>query len=102
MTHWLLVNNVPLVLTHIYTNTHTHTHGHVRTEQGSKEQDASGQQRVDEKVFSDDELVSLIDPILQMDDISRDGYIDYPEFIKAQQKAAANQQEQQEQDHQED
>lgn len=68
-------------------------------EQGSKEQDASGQQRVEEKVFSDDELVSLIDPILQMDDISRDGYIDYPEFIKAQQKAAANQQQQEEQHH---
>jgi multiple coagulation factor deficiency protein 2 len=74
------------------------------SEQGSKEQDASGQQRIDEKVFSDDELVSLIDPILQMDDISRDGFIDYPEFIKAQQKAAANQQQQQQQheEHQED
>jgi multiple coagulation factor deficiency protein 2 len=72
-------------------------HTHPRTEQGSKEQDQTGQQRVEEKVFSDDELVSLIDPILQMDDISRDGFIDYPEFIKAQQKAAAQTQQQQQQ-----
>jgi multiple coagulation factor deficiency protein 2 len=32
-----------------------------------------------------------------MDDISRDGFIDYPEFIKAQQKAAAQTQQQQQQ-----
>ncbi|XP_046389138.1 probable basic-leucine zipper transcription factor I [Ischnura elegans] len=41
------------------------------------------------KVFSDKELVSLIDPILSMDDTNRDGFIDYPEFVRAQQKAAA-------------
>ncbi|KAG8230601.1 hypothetical protein J437_LFUL004514 [Ladona fulva] len=41
------------------------------------------------KVFSDEELVSLIDPILSMDDANNDGFIDYPEFVKAQQKAAA-------------
>lgn len=46
-------------------------------------------------MFTDDELVALIDPILKMDDTSRDGYIDYPEFIRAQEKAAANQQQQQ-------
>lgn len=43
-----------------------------------------------EKLFSDEELVQLIDPILNMDDTNRDGYIDYPEFIKAQQNAAAS------------
>ena len=59
-------------------------------EQGSKESHNEQATRVEEKVFSDEELVALIDPILQMDDISRDGYIDYPEFIKAQQKAAAS------------
>ncbi|XP_059614687.1 general transcriptional corepressor trfA-like isoform X2 [Phlebotomus argentipes] len=60
-------------------------------EQGSKEH-REGQPQVEEKLFSDEELVALIDPILQMDDLSRDGYIDYPEFIKAQQKAASHQQ----------
>ncbi|KOC59919.1 Multiple coagulation factor deficiency protein 2 like protein [Habropoda laboriosa] len=42
-----------------------------------------------EKLFKDQELVTLIDPILSMDDINNDGYIDYPEFIQAQQNAAA-------------
>lgn len=61
-------------------------------EQGSKESGHNhGEQpeapKVEEKIFSDEELVALIDPILQMDDINRDGFIDYPEFIRAQQKA---------------
>lgn len=41
------------------------------------------------KLFKDEELVQLIDPILNMDDTNNDGYIDYPEFIQAQQNAAA-------------
>ncbi|XP_017048804.1 adenylate cyclase, terminal-differentiation specific isoform X2 [Drosophila ficusphila] len=69
-------------------------------EQGSKEQPNGEKPHVEEKVFSDEELVALIDPILQMDDTSRDGYIDYPEFIKAQQKAAEKQQQQQQQQQQ--
>ena len=36
------------------------------------------------KLFSDQELSELIDPILQNDDKNGDGYIDYPEFISAQ------------------
>lgn len=68
-----------------------------RIEQGSKEQPNGEKPHVEEKVFSDEELVALIDPILQMDDTSRDGFIDYPEFIKAQQKAAEKQQQQQQQ-----
>jgi len=40
-----------------------------------------------EKIFKDDELEQLIDPILKMDDGNRDGFIDYPEFVQAQQKA---------------
>ena len=40
-----------------------------------------------EKIFRDDELEQLIDPILKMDDGNRDGFIDYPEFVQAQQKA---------------
>ncbi|KOB72041.1 hypothetical protein OBRU01_12807 [Operophtera brumata] len=39
-----------------------------------------------EKIFKDDELINLIDPILNMDDHNRDGYIDYPEFVRAQSK----------------
>lgn len=68
------------------------------TDQGSKgEHEPHQQPPVQEKVFSDEELVSLIDPILQMDDTSRDGFIDYPEFVQAQQKAAAAPQQQQHQ-----
>ncbi|XP_044766001.1 multiple coagulation factor deficiency protein 2 homolog [Coccinella septempunctata] len=43
----------------------------------------------EDKIFKDEELTTLIDPILNVDDSNKDGYIDYPEFIKAQQKAAA-------------
>ncbi|XP_064550797.1 putative cyclin-dependent serine/threonine-protein kinase DDB_G0272797/DDB_G0274007 isoform X1 [Drosophila montana] len=69
-------------------------------EQGSKEQPNGEKPHVEEKVFSDEELVALIDPILQMDDTSHDGFIDYPEFIKAQQKAAEKHQQQQQQQQQ--
>ncbi|KAF5288358.1 hypothetical protein FQA39_LY15448 [Lamprigera yunnana] len=54
-------------------------------DQGSK----SGPNHIEEKIFQDEELATLIDPILNMDDGNRDGYIDYPEFVRAQQKAAA-------------
>lgn len=59
--------------------------------------DAHGQ-GIEEKIFSDEELQSLIDPILTTDDLSRDGFIDYPEFIRAQQKAAANKKQQDDDD----
>lgn len=58
--------------------------------QGSK--DAPNQQQVpqvEEKIFTDEELNTLIDPILSSDDLNKDGFIDYPEFIRAQQKSAA-------------
>jgi len=54
-------------------------------EQGGSESSVQG-----DKLFKDEELVQLIDPILSMDDGNNDGYIDYPEFIRAQQNAAAN------------
>ncbi|XP_026325594.1 multiple coagulation factor deficiency protein 2 homolog isoform X2 [Hyposmocoma kahamanoa] len=53
----------------------------------SHKQPQQGQAPVGEKIFGDDELVNLIDPILNMDDHNRDGYIDYPEFVRAQQKS---------------
>lgn len=55
-------------------------------EQGYKE---GGETNPVEKLFKDEELVTLIDPILSMDDTNNDGYIDYPEFIQAQQNAAS-------------
>lgn len=44
----------------------------------------------EEKIFSDEELQALIDPILLTDDLSKDGFIDYPEFIRAQQKTTTS------------
>lgn len=55
------------------------------SEQGGKEKPPGSHE---DKVFKDEELVNLIDPILNIDDTNKDGYIDYPEFIRAQQKAA--------------
>ncbi|CAG5001276.1 unnamed protein product [Parnassius apollo] len=55
-------------------------------EQGHKQQPQPGSPPVGEKIFTDEELTNLIDPILNMDDHNRDGYIDYPEFVRAQQK----------------
>lgn len=36
------------------------------------------------KIFQDGELALMIDPILDMDDRNKDGFIDYPEFVNAQ------------------
>lgn len=36
------------------------------------------------KLFTDNELEQMIDPILQSDDKNNDGFIDYPEFVAAQ------------------
>lgn len=41
------------------------------------------------KIFKDEELIQMIDPILQNDDKNRDGMIDYMEFSLAQANAAA-------------
>jgi len=41
------------------------------------------------KVFKDDELVQMIDPILDNDDKNKDGFIDYGEFVQAQAAAAS-------------
>lgn len=60
------------------------------TEQGHESPQAAGGQAPQPKLFGDEELVQLIDPILKMDDANQDGYIDYAEFIRAQQKTATN------------
>lgn len=41
-----------------------------------------------QKIFTDDELIALVDPILDLDDTDHDGYIDYAEFIRAQKRSA--------------
>lgn len=51
----------------------------------------SGKPLPEEKIFKDDELMNMIDPILATDDKNKDGYIDYPEFVQAQQAAQARQ-----------
>ena len=51
----------------------------------------SGHPVPEEKIFKDDELVSMIDPILATDDKNQDGYIDYSEFVIAQQAAQTKQ-----------
>ncbi|KAJ1532233.1 hypothetical protein ONE63_000850 [Megalurothrips usitatus] len=59
-------------------------------EQGHKEPTAQhAHPPAQEKIFKDDELIALIDPIMNMDDADGDGFIDYPEFVRAQNKAAA-------------
>lgn len=35
-----------------------------------------------QKYYSDDELVSMIDPLLVEWDLNRDGYIEYSEFME--------------------
>ena len=41
------------------------------------------------QVFTDEELAGQIDPVLGEDDLNKDGCIDYPEFLMAQNRAAA-------------
>ena len=49
----------------------------------------SGQPVPEAKIFKDDELSNMIDPILANDDKNNDGYIDYMEFVQAQANVAA-------------
>ena len=41
------------------------------------------------KLFFQQELASMVDQILDEDDLNKDGYIDYPEFIASQQREEA-------------
>lgn len=60
----------------------------VATEQGHETPQAGGGPAPQPKLFGDEELMQLIDPILKMDDVNQDGYIDYAEFVRAQQKTS--------------
>lgn len=53
-------------------------------DEGHEETD---QQHKERKVFSDDELSNIVDLVLQEDDLDKDGYIEYVEFVTAQRKA---------------
>ncbi|XP_065201218.1 multiple coagulation factor deficiency protein 2 homolog isoform X2 [Planococcus citri] len=59
-------------------------------EQGHENPQPQGGSAPQPKLFGDEELMQLIDPILKMDDTNQDGYIDYAEFVRAQQKTATN------------
>merc|ERR1711983_111102 len=41
-------------------------------------------QHGDFKIFSDEDFAQQIDPVLRKDDLDKDGYISYPEFLIAQ------------------
>jgi Ca2+-binding EF-hand superfamily protein len=43
------------------------------------------------KVFTEQEMVDLIDPIMNSDDANRDGFIDYAEFVAAQDRIQKSQ-----------
>lgn len=58
------------------------THFHDDHEQGSPEEQAANK-----KVFSDEELTNIVEMVLKEDDLDKDGYITYAEFVKAQRKA---------------
>ncbi|XP_044009088.1 transcription factor mef2A-like isoform X2 [Aphidius gifuensis] len=68
---------------------HWHDQGNNAPQSGDHDTQGHPAPTVGDKVFTDEELVNLIDPILNMDDNNKDGFIDYSEFILAQQKAAA-------------
>ncbi|XP_062604765.1 sex-determining region Y protein-like isoform X2 [Saccostrea cucullata] len=55
---------------------------HFHADEGEGEQ-----QHHDRKVFSDEELSNIVDLVLQEDDLNKDGYIEYVEFVTAQRKA---------------
>jgi len=59
--------------------------------QGGHDPTSAGAPPPEEKIFTDEELMQLIDPILTMDDTDFDGFIDYPEFVIAQNKAGSTQ-----------
>ena len=63
-----------------------HWHDH------SNHEKEGGQPLPEKKIYKDDELVNMIDPVLATEDKNLDGFIDYPEYIMAQQAATARSQ----------
>ena len=69
----------------------TENHHHSSPLDHSNHDKDAGKPLPEEKIFKDDELVNMIDPILATDDKNGDGFIDYKEFVLAQQAAATRQ-----------
>jgi len=63
---------------------HIEEHKHMNTNQNQQTQPPHQGGHETTKIFNDGELSAMIDPILEMDDANRDGFIDYPEFVNAQ------------------
>ena len=63
-----------------------HWHDH------SNHEKEGGQPLPKKKIYKDDELVNMIDPVLASEDKNLDGFIDYPEYIMARQAATARSQ----------
>ena len=63
-----------------------HWHDH------SNHEKEGGQPLPKKKIYKDDELVNMIDPVLASEDKNLDGFIDYPEYILARQAATARSQ----------
>lgn len=59
-------------------------HWHVEESKMMTHQGAPPPTQGTTKIFTDQELTMMIDPILNMDDRNTDGFIDYPEFVAAQ------------------
>lgn len=74
-SRYLILNHSPYsIIICLFAKGHSHgAHGHSHNELLGK-------------IFSDEEFSTQIDPVLANDDLNKDGYIDYPEFIYAQQK----------------
>jgi len=60
---------------------------HWHDQSGHDGHEAGHQAPPEPKTFTDQELFELIDPIIDQDDRNRDGFIDYSEFMVAQQNA---------------
>jgi hypothetical protein len=61
-------------------------HTHTLTEGESHE----GHDHDDPQIFKDTQLAFLVDPVLRDEDVNRDGFIDYAEFIAATIKKRVN------------
>lgn len=51
------------------------------------EEVAAGEHKTPPKVYTDEELINIIDMVMKEDDLNDDGYIEYFEFVTAQRKA---------------
>jgi len=60
-------------------------------EEESEDNIEHDEEKEEPRIFEDSQLAYLVDPVLDHEDINRDGYIDYPEFIAAAKKNKSKQ-----------